>query len=142
MAKVGCILLKLGVLFVSVFIVLILFFLFSDTGEKDLGDGFTFFEERPSMIYYWRKGDTAIVFIPPEVYSYTNTCDYILAKQKPEQFDQIVYAKHYEYPYGRDTIYYWFVDKKGKKLVGPFLYSEMESYLKRNNLDKMLDVLY
>ena len=102
------------------------------------------------MIDYWRKGDTAIVFIPPEVYSYTNTRDYsytntrdyILAKQKPEQFDQTVYPNHYEYPYGRDTIYYWFVDKKGKKLVGPFLYSEMESYLKRNNLDKMFDELY
>lgn len=121
------------------FFLFILLSLFLYTGETDLGAGFTIDEESPKMIYYWK--DTTIVFIPPEVLSYYNTTERILAKQRPRRVDERVYPKFFEYPYGRDTVYYWYVDKNTKDQIGPLLYSEMEAFLEKKGIILMLNKL-
>ena len=133
---------KLSVWSLFTFIVLFVFAsLCSSPDEKGLGKGFTFFGDYNSHIYYWEKGDSLTVFIPPEVLSYYNTTEIILVKQHPHRFDEAVYPRFYQYPYGRDTVYYWFVDKNTKDYIGPLLYSEMETYLKDKDLANMLKKL-
>ena len=126
--------------FVAIIFLLLYSVLVPPSGEKVLGDGYFYLEceGHTRHIYYWEEGDSTIVFIPPEVLSYVNTSMYILAKQKPKQFDEAIYEKFYNYPSGRDTTYYWFVDKQKKDLMGPLLLSEMESFLREKNLMEML----
>jgi hypothetical protein len=45
------------------------------------------------------------------------------------------------YPYGRDTLYYFLIDKKEKTIMGPLLYSDMEAFLQEKNLERLLDSL-
>lgn len=127
--------------FVTIITFVFFSMLFPPSEEKDLGDGYRFFGGHNSDINYWALGDTTIVYIPPDVLSYVNTKEYLLARQKPHEFDDAIYPKFYEYPYGRDTIYYWFVDKQEKCLTGPLLYSEMESFLREKQLEEMLNDL-
>lgn len=115
--------------------------LFPPSEEKNLGNGFKFFGGHDAEINYWALGDTITVFIPPNVLSYVNTKQYILARQAPHQFDDAIYKKFYNYPSGRDTTYYWFVDKQEKCLTGPLLYSEMESFLQEKDLLQMMHKL-
>lgn len=127
--------------FVAIVVLLLYSVLFLPYEEKNLGNGFRLFGGHDSEIYYWALGDTTTVFIPPDVLSYVNTKRYILARQKPHQFDDAIYPKFYKYPFGRDTTYYWFVDKQEKSLKGPLLYSEMESFLQEKDLSQMLQKL-
>ena len=130
-------------LFVAIVFLLLYSVLFPPSGEKVLGEGYFYIEceGHTRHIYYWEECDSTIVFIPPEVLSYVNTNFFILAKQKPNQFDEAIYEMFYEYPYGRDTIYYWYVDKHNKSLIGPLLLSEMESFLREKQLEEILDNL-
>lgn len=139
----GKINIKSVAIWLSVAIITFFFYslLFPPSEEKYLGNGFRLFGGHDSEIYYWALGDTTTVFIPPDVMSYVNTKRYILARQKPHQFDDAVYPKFYKYPFGRDTTYYWFVDKQEKSLRGPFLYTEMESFLQEKDLSQMLQKL-
>ncbi len=129
--------------FVALIVLLIYSVLFPPSGEKVLGDGYFYLEceGHTRHIYYMKEGDSTTVFIPPEVLSYVNTGIFILAKQKPNQFDEAIYPKFYNYPSGRDTTYYWFVDKQEKCLTGPLLYSEMESFLQEKDLLQMMHKL-
>ena len=117
---------KIVLLLSSLLILLCLFFYPSE--EHSLGKSFTYFEN-PSFISYWNRKDTLQFEIPPVVQSYTNTKNYILAQQHPNKNDDYLFP-HYDYPYGRDSTYYWFIDKQTKELTGPLLYSEMELFLK------------
>ena len=124
------------------FMVLMVFAFFcSSPDETDLGKGFVYFGDHNSHIYYWGEGDSTTVFIPPEVLSYYNTTDYFLVKQHPHQYDKAGDPRFYEYLYGRDSVYFWYVDKNTKDYVGPLLYSEIEEYLQRNGIDYMLQKL-
>lgn len=127
------------------FVAIIVWFLYSSIFPpyegKNLGDGFRFLGDYNSHINYWALGDSTTVFIPPEVLSYVNTKQYILARQTPHQSDDAIYPKFYSYPYGRDSTYYWFVDKQDKCLTGPLLLSEMESFLQKKGLSQMLQKL-
>lgn len=129
--------------FIALVILLLYSILFPPFGEKVLGDGYYYIEceGHTKHIYYWNEGDSTTVFIPPEVLSYVNTSIFILAKQKPNQFDEAIYEKFYNYPSGRDTIYYWFVNKQEKYLIGPLLYSEMEFFLQEKDLSQLLHKL-
>lgn len=129
--------------FVAIVVLLLYSVLFPPSGEKVLGDGYFYIEceGHTRHIYYWKEGDSTTVFVPPEVILYVNTSRFILAKQEPNQFDEAIYEKFYKYPFGRDTTYYWFVDKQEKSLKGPLLYSEMESFLQEKDLSQMLQKL-
>jgi hypothetical protein len=129
--------------FVALVVLLLYSVLFPPSGERVLGDGYFYIEceGHTRHIYYWKEGDSTTVFIPPEVLSYVNTSKFILAKQKPNQFDEAIYETFYNYPSGRDTTYYWFVNKHEKYLIGPLLYSEMESFLQDKDLLLMLPKL-
>ena len=129
--------------FIALVVLLLYTALFPPSGEKALGDGYYYLEceGHTRHIYYWKESDSTTIFIPPEVLSYVNTSIFILAKQKPNQFDEVVYEKFYNYPSGRDTTYYWFVNKQEKDLTGPLLYSEMESFLCDKDMIQILQML-
>lgn len=126
------------------FVVLILIVLavvpLFDTGEHHLGKGFTYFEENRS-ISYWKIKDTLSLDIPPRVVSYCNMKDMLFVKQHPSKYDDVMY-KTIEYKYGRDTTYFWLIDKCTKNVVGPILYSEMEAYLLKINEYQLLEKLH
>ena len=121
--------------------IICLFILFSWGGceEHRLGRGFTFFES-PGMVCYWERGDTLNFNIPSKVLSYKNSYNYLLVKQHPGRYPHREDTP-YIYPYGRDTVYYFFIDKKTKRVTGPMLYSEMEAYLQNIGIADMLHKL-
>lgn len=141
--KKSCIKRTILCFFIALVVLLFYSVLFPPSGEKVLGDGYFYIEceGHTRHIYYWKEDDSTTVFIPPEVLSYVNTSRFILAKQKPNQFDEAIYEKFYNYPSGRDTTYYWFIDKQAKSLAGPLLYSEMESFLQERDLSPMMQEL-
>lgn len=126
-----------NVLVVLVVLVVLLILLSIPRGEVRLGRGFSFYEE-PSFISYSRKHDSLHVDNPPQVLSYKNTLNYLLVMQHPEKYDNVMFSR-YEYPYGRDRIYYWFIDKRSKEVVGPMPYPEMYLYLKGKNKERLLE---
>ena len=122
-----------GILIILVCIVL---FIYAHIGEVNLGRGFIFYES-PSFISYYRKQDSLRFDIPPQVVSYKNTLNYLLVMQRPEKYDNVMFSQ-YVYPYGRERLYYWFIDKRSKEVVGPMLYPEMQLYLKGKNQENLL----
>ncbi|MBR1872694.1 MAG: hypothetical protein IJ795_05755 [Bacteroidales bacterium] len=128
-----------GIAILSIILVIVLLIL-GPCGEHPLGGGFTYFES-PRMISYWNMKDTLHLDIPKDVLSYKNTLNYLLVKQRPAQYPDVLDDTKYVYPHGRDTVYYFFIDKRAKEVTGPLLYSEMETYLKDKDLVKMLKKL-
>jgi hypothetical protein len=126
---------KIKIVLLSI-ICIIVFFIWGAREEHHLGRGFTYFES-PGHVAYWKKGDTLHFDIPPKVLSYKNTWNTLLVKQHPRQYPHIEDTPYF-YPYGRDTIYYFFVDKRSRTVTGPLLYSEMESFLQERDLSQML----
>ena len=112
-------------------------FVLSFFDERRLGKGFVF-HDSISIIEYNRRKDSLSVYIPREIKSYRNTKKYILAKQKPLMLDGAGLEPHFDYPYGRDSVYYWFIDKDTKKVIGPLLYSDMMSFLMDAHQEQML----
>ena len=119
-------------------IILILFYL-TCPSERHLGRGFVYFED-PSSIQYWRRNDSRTIDIGPDIISYNNTWNYLLVKQKPDKYKNI-FDLETHYPYGRDSVYYWFIDKRSKVLNGPMLYSSMSTFLSEKNLEHLLNEL-
>ena len=134
----------LYVIFIIISLLLFAFislFLATDYGLEDLGQDFQYFEE-VSFIDYDKQGDTLSLYIPPKVVSFNNSKDFILAKQRPEEFDDAwFFPKRFDYYVGRDTVYFWLIDKRSKELTGPLLESDMEKVLKEKNLEKMMKKL-
>ena len=108
--------------------------------EVPLGKGFTYFGS-PSHISYWNMDDSTIVFIPPNVLSYITIGNYIIVKQQPDQYDSALDPKFYVYPLGRDTVYYWFIDKHTKETSGPMLYSDLKLLLREKHQEILLQSL-
>ena len=67
---------------------------------------------------------------PPTAKIVECTRYYIIVEQhpKPEREDAM-YEYEYNYPYGRDTTYYWIIYKKENSFIGPFVPSELDSIL-------------
>lgn len=120
-------------------VIVTLLIVFGNNGEHHLGNGFHYFED-PGTIDYWKRGDTLKLEIPAYVLSYKNTRKWLLVEQKPREFPNAMEAAVY-YPYGRDTLYYYLIDKKEKTIMGPLLYSDMEAFLQEKNLERLLDSL-
>ena len=78
---------------------------------------------------------TGKIDIPPVVDSYKFNKRYIVAKQTPGPFDNVIYDKmEYNYYLGRDTIYYWIIDKQTGKVWGPIDYNKYASLLRVYNV--------
>jgi hypothetical protein len=95
---------------------LLCFFLFFtlmyNTELRNLGNGFVYDEEHKDII--------GKIDIPPTVISYDYDKNFIVAKQKPKEFNEAIYDKmEYVYPLGRDTVYYWLIVKQEQSIFGP-----------------------
>lgn len=126
---------KKVILLLAILFVILQCFGFID--EVPLGNGFTFFGDGPVFISYRKKGDTLSFDIPPDVLAYKNTRRNLLVMHYPAPYDHPMFTS-YVYPHGRDTTYYFFIDKKSKEVTGPLLYSEMVDFLKGKNLEEMM----
>ena len=118
-------------------IILVTMFFPLDSGMNRLGRGFVLFDNEPCFISYQNMRDSVRIDIPPRILSYKNSLNCLLIKQCPERIDNALFP-HYHYPYGRDTVYYWFIDKRKKKVTGPLRYDEMQSFLKGCHKERML----
>ena len=121
---------------------LICFIVLSFWGAREehyLGRGFTYIES-PSLITYWKRNDTLQFDISPKVLSYNNSWNFLLIKQRPNPYPHIEDTP-YNYAFGRDTVYYFFIDKSTKKVTGPLLYADMELFLREKDLSQMLQKL-
>lgn len=128
--------LKYFILFLALLFTISLLF---NSEAHHLGKGFIY-SEVPSYINYQRRGDTLRFDIAPDVIAYWNNPKNILIKQHPQKYGSIMFQEP-QYPYGRDTVYYWFIDKRTKEVFGPALYTEMEVYLHDKQLKKNLKQL-
>lgn len=89
-------------------------FIFSDDSE-DLGGGYTYYSEQKMI--------SGKCQIPPTILKYRYNSEIIIVKQHPTKHKDIMYT-NYNYPLGRDTIYYWIIEKKTNTFVGPINYDE------------------
>ena len=89
-------------------------FIFSNDNE-DLGGGYTYFSEQKMISGKFQ--------IPPTILEYRYNSEIIIVKQRPTKYKDTMYTD-YNYPLGRDTIYYWIIDKKTNTFTGPIKYDE------------------
>ena len=82
-------------------------------GSEDLGGGFTYYPEQKMISGKFQ--------IPPIILEYKYNSEIIIVKQHPTKYKDIMYDD-YDYTLGRDTIYYWIIEKKTNTLVGPVNY--------------------
>ena len=61
--------------------------------------------------------------IPPTILEYRYNSDFIIVKQHPTKYKDIMYID-YNYPLGRDTVYYWIIEKKTNTFTGPKSHDE------------------
>ncbi|MBR0166922.1 MAG: hypothetical protein IJQ13_08610 [Prevotella sp.] len=88
--------------------------IFSDDNE-DLGGGYTYYSEQKMISGRFQ--------IPPIILEYRYNSEIIIVKQQPTKYKDIMYVD-YDYPLGRDTIYYWIIEKKTNSFVGPINYDK------------------
>lgn len=108
-----------GVLIISFLIFVALFFLLFHNPNEDLGGGYTYYSEQKFI-----SGDYEI---PPVVLEYKYNDNVIVVKQRPMKHGNIMYAEN-NYYLGRDTIYYWIIEKNSQKIIGP---TDQKSFLKK-----------
>ena len=96
-------------------------FLFSDDSE-DLGGGFTYYSEQKMICGKYQ--------IPPTILEYRYNSEIIIVKQHPTKYKDIMYTD-YNYPLGRDTIYYWIIEKKSNTIIGPINYNEFSKEISK-----------
>jgi len=113
----------------SFFLITILFFLsLFASNEKQLGCG------------YWYDIENKCIFgpsidIPPSIEKFEYNNDYIIVEQKPQEKEDIIYERIYNYPLGRDTTYYWIIFKKRNTYYGPIIYDDMQEILKNERIN-------
>ena len=57
--------------------------------------------------------------VPPDVIRYNYNNDFIIAEQKPNQYNDIMHDDSVNYKYGRKNLYYWVIFKKSNFCIGP-----------------------
>lgn len=116
-----------SIVIIPVFVLVVLVTMMYNPNEQSLGDG------------YWYDMEGKRVFgpdidIPPTAKIIKCKRDYVIVEQYPPKYDDAIYEYEYNYPYGRDTTYYWIIYKKEHLFVGPFLRSELDSILLERNI--------
>lgn len=81
---------------------------------EDFGNGYELYTD--DRCIYGQKGGLTID-IPFEVLGYESNGSFIVVRQQPDK-----YGSRGSYPYGRDTTYYWIIDKDNDRIYGPVLY--------------------
>ena len=80
-------------------------FSLSSNDEVKLGNNYIYDAEHQHII--------GAIDIPPVIINYKYNEKFIVAKQSPTAFDNVIYDKmKYDYYLGRDTIYYWIIYKQ------------------------------
>lgn len=91
--------------------------------SQDLGSGY----------WYDREGKRVFgpdIDVPPVAKILTHKGDYIVVEQHPnEEREEATYEREYNYPYGRDTTYFWIIYKEKHTFSGPLLRTELDSVL-------------
>lgn len=117
----------------SVLILCIVLFypLMYKTSTADLGGGFTYGEEQKHIL--------GKIDIPPYVLSYDYDERFIVAKQRPKEYNEAIYDRmEYVYPLGRETTYYWLILKKEQKVLGPLDSNKYEQLKSEYNVSDKL----
>lgn len=113
-----------------IFIIFVgIFFYFSlfPNDEIKLGDNYIYDAEHQHII--------GTIDIPPVVNNYKYNKRFIVAKQSPTEYTHAIYDKmEYNYYLGRDTVYYWIIDKQTGKVWGPIDYNKYFSLLRVYNV--------
>lgn len=96
--------------------------------SQDLGGGY----------WYDREGKRVLgpdIDIPPVAKIIQCKGDYIIVEQHPnKEREEATYEREYNYPYGRDTTYYWIIYKKKRTFSGPLLKAEIDSVMIENGI--------
>ncbi len=93
---------------------------------------------------YWYDKEGKRVFgpdidVPPVAKIIQYRGDYIIVEQNPnKEHEEATYEREYIYPSGRDTTYYWVINKKEHAFWGPLLRSELDSVLVEYNINYSL----
>jgi hypothetical protein len=86
--------------------------------SENLGCGYTYVHEGGNDNYIFYEYPAKGGEIPSNIISFDYDKQFIIAKQKPNEYD-CAYEKEYVYPLGRDTVYYWLIVKQQQKVFGP-----------------------
>jgi len=78
--------------------------------------------------------------VPENVISYDYNKDFIIAKQKPDLPQSILYEKKYEYKYGANEFYYWLIVKDEYLVLGPFNLSEFNEVRQKYMVPNALEI--
>ena len=129
MDKIKILKIYCGVIFFCLFLI---FYIKCDTDSKNLGSGFVYNDKH--------KHITGKIDIPPTIISYNYDKCFIVAKQKPKEFDEAIYdKKEYVYPLGRDSVYYWLIIKQKQEVFGALDYDSFLKLKKEYNVpDKLM----
>jgi hypothetical protein len=101
--------------------------------SKNLGDGYTYVHEGSGANCIFHEYPAKGGEIPPDVISYDYDKKFIIAKQKPNEFD-CAYEKGFIYSLGRDTVYYWLIIKKEQKVFGALDYDSFLQLKRKYNV--------
>lgn len=119
---------------ISCLLYLLITTLFYTPNEIKLSGGYKYYSNRKDIIH---KNNN----IPPTVLDYKYNQDFIIALQKPEAYDKIIYGNLGKYEYGRDTIYYWLIICQKDSVIGPMSFNQYiqtrEIYKVPSNLQLM-----
>ena len=101
-----------------------------------LGRDYICYEEHQSdvRIYHNEKPHFEI---PSNITDYKNTIDWILVRQIPseEKYQNKAFGSFILYPAGKDTVYYWIVDKKNHQAYGPLFYDDYLNKAKQLSIE-------
>lgn len=84
--------------------------------------------------------DSGFGEIPANILSYDFNNEFIVARQRPAKFSEPLYEGRYEYPKGKDKIYFWLVINKQHRIFGPLSEQEFEVMCEKYNVPCSLDV--
>ena len=132
MKGVSCLFIFLFFIFLFLCLFIFLLLLSGYTDCTDLGSGFSYYDDNKHIL--------GKIDIPPTIISYDYDDDFIVAKQKPQEFNYAIYNKRdYIYPLGRDTVYYWLIIKESQQVIGALDYDSFQELKKKYKVpDKLL----
>ncbi len=76
--------------------------------------------------------------IPSDVIRIDFNDDYIIAEQKPNEFDDAMQDEVYKYNEGRKNLYYWIIIKNTNIIIGPLNLRQFENEKMKNKIPSSL----
>lgn len=77
--------------------------------------------------------------IAPSIIRYGYNNKFIIAEQKPNRFNDVMYDS-VDYKDGRETMYYWIILKKSKTVLGPLNKNNFRSLGEKYNVPSDLEL--